>query len=66
MAKLQVGREFNTLCRTDIAVSDEYHVRDGPAGEHNTTDELADEIEAAVLIRYSHNDAHGDEEHGGD
>lgn len=66
MTKLQVGREFNALCRTDIAVSNEDHVRDGPAREHDTTDELADEIEAAVLIGYSHDDAHGDVEHGDD
>ena len=43
-----------------------YHVGDGSAGEDDAADELADEVEAAVLVCNGHDDADGDEEDGGD
>ena len=43
-----------------------HHVGDGSAWEDHAADELADEVEAAVLVCDGHNDADGDEEDGGD
>ena len=43
-----------------------YHVGDGSPGEDDAADELADEVEAAVLVCDGHDDADGDEEEGGD
>ena len=43
-----------------------HHVGDRPPGKDNSADELADKIEAAVLIRDGHDDADWYEEDGGD
>ena len=43
-----------------------YHVGDGPAWEDYAADELADEVETAVLVRDGHDYADWYEEDGGD
>lgn len=61
MAKLKVGREFDALGGADVAVGDKDHVGDRAAGEDDAADELADEVEAAVLVRDCHDYADWDE-----
>ena len=61
MSKFQVGRELDALGGADVAVGDEDHIGDGPAREHYTANELADEVQAAMLVRYSHHDTDRDE-----
>ena len=41
-----------------------YHVSNRPPGEDDSANELADELETAVLVRNSHDDADWDEEDG--
>ena len=59
MTELEVGGEFNPLCRTDVAVGHKNHVRHGTTGEDDTANELADEVKAAVLIGDGHDNSHG-------
>lgn len=42
-----------------------HHIGDRPPGKDDSADELADEVEAAVLIRNSHDDADRYEKDGG-
>lgn len=64
MAEFEVGGELDTLGGGDVAIGDEEHVCDGAAGEDGTADELADEVDAGVLVGDGHDDAVGDEEDG--
>lgn len=66
VAELEVGGELDALGRGDVAIGDEDHVGDGAAGEGDAADELADEVDAAVLVGDGHDDAVGDEEDGAD
>lgn len=66
VAEFEVGSELDALRRRDVAVRDEDHVGDGAAREDDAADELADEVDAAVLVRHRHDDAVGDEEEGAD
>lgn len=62
--EFEVGCEFDALRGGDVAVGDKDHIGDGTAGEYGAADELADEIDAAVLIGDGHDDAVRDEEDG--
>lgn len=42
-----------------------YHISDRPPGEDESADDLADEVETAVLICIGHDDADRYEEEGG-
>lgn len=66
MAELEVGGEFEALSRGDVPVGGEDHVCNGAAREGDAADELADEIEAGLLICDGHDDADRDEEDGAD
>lgn len=66
VAELEVGGELDALGGGDVAVGDEDHVGDGAAGKGDAADELADEVDAAVLVGDGHDDAVGDEEDGAD
>lgn len=66
VAELEVGGELDALGGGDVAVGDEDHVGNGAAGEGDAADELADEVDAAVLVGDGHDDAVGDEEDGAD
>jgi len=62
MAELEIGSKFQALGCRDVAKGCEDHVRDRSTGEYNTADELADEVDAALLVCDGHDDADGDEE----
>lgn len=49
------------MCGRDVAISDENHVSHRAAREEGTTDELADEVDAAMLVGDGHDNANGDE-----
>ncbi len=66
MAKFQIRRELDALCRADVAIRHKDHVCDRAARKYDTADELADQIQTAMLIRDSHDDANRDEEHASD
>lgn len=66
VAELEVGGELDALGGGDVAVGDEDHVGDGAAGEGDAADELADEVDAAVLVGDGHDDAVRDKEDGAD
>jgi hypothetical protein len=66
MAQLQIGTELDALGGRDVPVGDEDHVCDWPAGEEDAADELADQVDAAVLVCDGHDDGDGDEEEGAD
>ena len=66
MAQLEVRREFYALGGRDVPVRHEDHVGDRSSGEDDAADELANEVDAAVLVGYGHDDAVGDEEDGAD
>ncbi len=63
VAQLEIGREFDALRGGDISICHKYHVGNRSAGKDGASDELADEIDAAMLIRHGHDDTNGDEEH---
>lgn len=64
--KLEVGGKLDALRGGNIAVGDKDHVCNGAAREYDAADELADEVDAAVLVGDGHDDAVGDEEYGAD
>ena len=64
MAEFQIGGELDALGGRDVAVGDEDHVGDGAAGKDDAADQLADEVEARVLVCDGHDDADGDEKEG--
>lgn len=64
--ELEVGGELDALGGGDVAIGDKDHVGDGAAGKGDAADELADEVDAAVLVGDGHDDAVGDEEDGAD
>ena len=66
VTELEVGGELDTLCRRDVAVGDKDHVGDGASGENGAGDQLADQVNAAVLICDGHDDADGDKENAAD
>ena len=66
MPELEIGGELNPLSRTDVAVGYKNHIRYGTTGEYNTANELADEVETAVLIGDGHDDGYGQEHDSGD
>ena len=65
MPELEVGGEFNSLRRADVAVGHKNHVRHRTARKDNSANELADEVKTAVLVGDGHDDSHGQEHHGG-
>lgn len=65
MTKLEVRGEFDPLCRADVRIGHEDHVRHRSARKYNTTEKLTDQVKAAVLIRDSHDDTHWDEKNTG-
>jgi hypothetical protein len=66
MAKLEISRELYALRRGDVSVCNENHICDWPAGEDSTTHKLADQIDAAVLVGDSHDNADWNEKDGAD
>ena len=62
MTKLEVCRKLDALCRGNVAVSDEDHVRNRTAWKDGSADQLADQVYTAMLIRDSHHYADWDEE----
>jgi len=62
MAELEIGSKLQALGCRDVAKGCEDHVCDGSTGEHNAAYQLADEIDATLLVRDGHDDADGDEE----
>lgn len=60
--QFEIGGEFDALCGGYVAVRDENHVGDGAAREYDAAYELANEIDATVLIGDGHNNAVGNEE----
>ena len=66
MTKFEVCREFDSLGGRDIAICYEDHVGDRSTWKNSTANELADEIDAAVLICDGHDDADGNEENRAD
>ena len=66
MAELEVSGELDALRRGDVAVGHEDHVCNGSAGEDGAGHELADQVNAAVLIGDRHDDADGDEQDAAD
>lgn len=66
VTEFQVGGEFDALRGADVAVCHENHIGYRSSGEDDAADELADEVQAAVLIGDGHDNANGDEQHGGD
>jgi hypothetical protein len=62
MAEFEVRGEFYTLRGGDVTVRNEDHVCDGSPWENGTANELTDEVNTAVLICDSHDDADWDEE----
>lgn len=50
----------------DVAVGDEDHIGDWTAGEDGATDQLADEVEAAVLVGDCHDNRHWKKHDAGD
>lgn len=63
MAKLQVRGKFNALGGADVGISHEYHVRNRSTREDDAAEELANQIETAMLIGDGHNDANWNEKH---
>lgn len=66
MAEFQVRREFYALGGADIGVGHKDHVRDRAAGKYGATEELADQIETAVLVGDSHDKTDWYKENAGD
>lgn len=62
--KLQIGGKLDALSRRDVAVGHEHHVRNGSSGKDEACDELADKVDATVLVCDRHYYADGDEEYG--
>ena len=54
------------MSRRNVSVGHEDHVCDGAAGEDGSANELADQIDTAMLVGDGHNDANWDEEDGTD
>lgn len=63
VAELEVGCKLQTLRRGDVAKCSEYHIGDGTTGEYDAADELADEVDAALLVRNGHDNADWDKEY---
>lgn len=57
VAELEVGGKLDPLGGGDVSVRDKYHVGYWAAWEHCAANELADEVDAAMLVRNSHNNA---------
>lgn len=66
VAKFEVGRELESLGRSDIAEGHEDHVRNGSAWKDSACYELANQIYGNLLVGNGHNDADRDEEDGAD
>lgn len=66
MTEFQVRGEFDALRGADIGVGDKDHVRDRAAGKYDATEELADQVETAVLVGDGHDDTNRYEENAGD
>ena len=64
MPKLEVRGKLDALCRGDVAIRHEDEVGYRAAREDGTTDELADQVDAAMLVGDGHDDAVRDEEDG--
>ena len=66
MSKLEIGSKFDALRGRDVAICHEDHIGDWPPGEDCATNELADEVDTAVLVRDRHDDAYWNEQNGTD
>ena len=62
MAEFEVGCEFEALGRRDVSEGCEDHVGNWSPGEDTSADQLAYEVDAALLVGDGHDDANGDEE----
>lgn len=66
MAELQIRGKLDALRRRDVTVGNENHVGDRSTGEDSAANELANQVNAAMLIRDGHDDTVGEEEKGTD
>lgn len=66
MAEFQVRGELDALSGADVGVGHKYHVCDWAARENDATEQLADEVETAVLVGDSHDDTNRYKENAGD
>lgn len=62
VAKLEISSKLDALGRGDVTVGYKNHVGYRTAGKECAGDELADQINTAVLVGDSHDDPNGDEE----
>lgn len=62
VAEFEVRGELESLRGGNVSESRENHVCDGASREHDATDELADEIDTALLVGDSHHYADRDEQ----
>lgn len=62
VAQFEIRRELDALRRGNITICDKNHVGDGTAGENNAANQLADQINATMLVRDCHDDAVWNEE----
>lgn len=59
------ANDVSGCCAWFGCLMDTHHVGDRSSGKDDSTDELADKVEAAVLVCDSHDDADGYEKEGG-
>ena len=61
------GHSRSVMCSTTLGreVSSAYHISNRPPWKNESANDLADEVETAVLIRDSHDDTDRYEEEGG-
>lgn len=62
VAKLEVGGELQTLGGGDVAKCCKDHIGNRTTGKYDSADQLADEVDAALLVRNGHDNANGNEE----
>ncbi len=64
MTEFEVRGELDALGGGYVAICDKDHIGDRATWEYGAADELADEVDGAMLICDGHDDAIGDEEDG--
>lgn len=66
MAELKIGGKLETLGGCDVTISGEDHICYWATGERCTANQLANEVETALLVGDCHDDADGNEQNCAD
>ena len=66
MAELEIRGEFDALGGTNVAVGDKDHIGHRSSGKDDAADELADKVEAIMLICDGHDDRNRQEHNSSD